>query len=64
MKIKIGDITARQKQRICESRKSCQDCKLSRGWYFPECMHSDSSYFDIEVDLPDKYFDKIKGKEK
>lgn len=60
MIIKIGDLTIRQKLKYCNDRDVCQGCKLSYGWHFPECMCQDSQYLDIEVELPDVYFEESK----
>ena len=55
MKIRIGDITLEQFYNICNDHPTCDNCPLSGSTW---CLRDE---YDLEVDIPDKYFEKDAG---
>lgn len=52
MKIRIGDITLEQFDKICHDSPSCYDCPLLRQG---RCIGDE---YDLVIEIPDKYFEK------
>ena len=52
MKIRIGDITLEQFDKLCNDQPTCDDCPLHGKTM---CL---SDEWDMEVDIPNKYLQK------
>lgn len=57
MKVKFGDLTARQLADICNSHDNCEGCPFVKDTETTECrvaLSSTKAYIDFEIDLPDE----------
>lgn len=57
MKVKFGELTARQLADICNSHDDCEGCPFVKDTETTECrvaLSSTKAYIDFEIDLPDE----------